>query len=176
MSRHPLDSLSTEEFNRTTAALRASGDLIPSRRFASITLDEPAKASVLAWREGDPIVRRSLSVLWDRADNKAYEAIVDLGETGTDTVVSFDHVPGVTPNFTVDEWHDCDVAMKADPRVVAALAERGLTDLDLVCIDVWTYGYAVMPRAVAGQATGLGGHLGAVQPRPETPTPTRFPG
>ena len=82
MSRHPLDSLSTEEFNRTTAALRASGDLIDSRRFASITLDEPAKAAVLAWREGDPIVRRSLSVLWDRADNKAYEAIVDLGETG----------------------------------------------------------------------------------------------
>ena len=79
MSRHPLDSLSTEEFNRTTAALRASGDLIPSRRFASITLDEPAKATVLAWREGDPIDRRSLSVLWDRADNKAYEAIVDLG-------------------------------------------------------------------------------------------------
>ena len=50
MSRHPLDSLSAEEFNRTTAALRSSGDLIPSRRFASITLDEPAKAAVLAWR------------------------------------------------------------------------------------------------------------------------------
>ena len=64
MSRHPLDSLSTEEFNRTTAALRASGDLIDSRRFASITLDEPAKAFVLAWREGDPVPRRSLSVLW----------------------------------------------------------------------------------------------------------------
>ena len=120
---------------------------------------------MLAWREGDPIVRRSLSVLWDRADNKAYEAIVLLGEDGTDTVVSFDHVPGVTPNFTVDEWHDCDVAMKADPRVVAALAERGLTDLDLVCIDVWTYGAGVDARAVAGQAAGLGGHLGA-GPRP----------
>src|SRR6476469_312165 len=65
VSRHPLDSLSTEEFTRTTAALRASGDLIPSRRFASIALDEPAKAAVLAWREGDPIVRRSPYVLWD---------------------------------------------------------------------------------------------------------------
>ena len=147
MARHPLDSLSTEEFRRTTDALRAAGELIPSRRFASITLDEPAKAAVLAWREGDPISRRSLSVLWDRADNKAYEAIVELAEAGAgdDAVVSFDHVPGVTPNFTVDEWHDCEVAMKADPTVVAALAERGLTDLDLVLIDVWTYGAAVMP-------------------------------
>jgi len=147
VSPHPLDSLSTEEFRRTTAALRASGDLIDSRRFASITLDEPAKATVLAWREGDPVLRRSLSVLWDRADNKTYEAIVSLADDpANDAVVSFEHIPDVTPNFTVDEWHDCDVAMKADPRVVAALAERGLTDLDLVCIDVWTYGKAMMPE------------------------------
>src|SRR6478735_8441232 len=117
VSPHPLDSLSTEEFRRTTAALRASGDLIDSRRFASITLDEPAKATV------------------SLADDPA-----------NDAVVSFEHIPDVTPNFTVDEWHDCDVAMKADPRVVAALAERGLTDLDLVCIDVWTYGKAMMPE------------------------------
>lgn len=130
MSPHPLDSLSAEEFRRTTEALRASGDLTPTRRFASITLDEPAKADVLAWREGDPIVRRSLSVMWDRSDNKTYEAIVELGDS--DSVVSCTHIPGVTPNFTPDEWHDCEVAMKANPEVVAALAERGLTDLDLV--------------------------------------------
>ena len=77
MASHPLDSLSTEEFRRTTAALRAGGQLTPTRRFASITLDEPAKATVLAWRDGDPIQRRSLSVLWDRSDNKTYEAIVE---------------------------------------------------------------------------------------------------
>ncbi len=156
MSRHPLDSLSAEEFRRTTGALRASGDLVPSRRFASITLDEPAKADVLAWREGYPIRRRSLSVMWDRADNKAYEAVVELAESGAadDRVVSFTHVPGVTPNFTVDEWHDCEVAMKVNPVVVAALAERGLTDLDLVLIDVWTYGKALMPQKYRDRRLG----------------------
>ncbi len=156
MSRHPLDSLSEDEFRRTTAALRSSGDLIPSRRFASIALDEPAKETVLAWREGDEIGRRSLSVLWDRADNKAYEAVVELAASGADgdQVISFDHVPGVTPNFTVDEWHDCEVAMKANPEVVAALAERGLTDLDLVLIDVWTYGRALMPEKYRDRRLG----------------------
>ena len=130
---------------------------------------------MLAWREGDPIVRRSLSVLWDRADNKAYEAIVVLGRGPVPLptrCVSFDHVPGVTPNFTVDEWHDCEVAMKADPRVVEALAERGITDLDLVLIDVWTYGHAADAGEVA-DAAGLGGHLGAVQPDRQ---PVRQPG
>ena len=156
MSRHPLDSLSSEEFRRTTDALRVAGNLTPTRRFASIALDEPAKADVLAWREGDPIVRRSLSVLWDRSDNKTYEAVVALSEDGPagDTVVSFDHIPGVTPNFTVDEWHDCEVAMKADPRVVQALAERGITDLDLVLIDVWTYGKALMPEQYRDRRLG----------------------
>ncbi len=148
MSRHPLDSLSTEEFHRTTAALSAAGHLVPSRRFASITLSEPAKTDVLAWREGDPITRFSLSVLWDRADNRTYEAIVDLAESGADadSVHFFQHIPGVTPNFTLDEWHDCSETMKADPRVVAALGERGITDLDLVLIDVWAYGRSLVPQ------------------------------
>ena len=156
MSRHPLDSLSAEEFRRTTEALRASGDLVQTRRFASITLDEPAKADVLAWREGDPIVRRSLSVMWDWEDNKTYEAIVELAESGggDDRVLSFTHIPDVTPNFTPDEWHDCEVAMKANPEVVAALAERGLTDLDLVLIDVWTYGKALMPEKYRDKRLG----------------------
>ncbi len=156
MARHPLDSLTTEEYRRTTAALREAGHLNPSHRFASITLDEPAKADVLAWRQGDgPIPRRSLSVLWDRADNKAYEALVGLAEdASSDGVVSFTSVPGVTPNFTPDEWHECEVAMKADPDVVAALAERGLTDLDLVLIDVWTYGHALMPEKYRDRRLG----------------------
>ena len=145
MPRHPLDPLSADEFRRTTAALRAAGLLTDSRRFASITLHEPAKDVVLAWRPGDPISRRSLSVLWDRADNNTYEAVVELTDT-VDRVRSFDHIPGVTPNFTVDEWHDCDAAMKVHPDVIAALAERGITDVDLVLIDVWTYGRPLMPE------------------------------
>ncbi|TKV57634.1 primary-amine oxidase [Nakamurella flava] len=149
MAIHPLDALSEQEFRRTTAALRAADHLAPTRRFASITLDEPAKADVLAFTRGEAgrPARRSLSVLWDRADNATYEALVELGEDETaDRVLSFTAVPGVTPNFTPDEWHECEVALKKDPRVVAALAERGITDLDLVLIDVWTYGKALMPE------------------------------
>ncbi|PPK92421.1 primary-amine oxidase [Kineococcus xinjiangensis] len=143
MTRHPLTPLSAEEFDRSRSVLQESGRLLPSMRFASVSLAEPPKADVLAWREGDPVPRRALSVLWDRAGRSTHEAVVDLvaGE-----VVSFDHVPGVTPNFTVDEYHECERAVKADPDVVAALAARGITDLGLVLIDVWTYGLGVMPE------------------------------
>jgi primary-amine oxidase len=81
-------------------------------------------------------------VLLDRAENKTYESIVDL--TG-DRVVSFEHIPGVQPNFTLDEFHEIDAAMREHPDVIAALAERGFTDLDLILIDTWTYAKALMP-------------------------------
>ena len=49
------------------------------------------------------------------ADNKTYEATVDL--TG-DAVLSFKHVPDVTPNFTVDEFHEVDAALRKHPAVI----------------------------------------------------------
>ena len=79
----------------------------------------------------------------DRAENQTYEATVDL--TG-DAVVSFELIPGVTPNFTMDEFHAVDEAMRTQPEVIAALAGRGFTDLSLVLMDVWTYGKAMMPE------------------------------
>ncbi|MFB9376766.1 primary-amine oxidase [Kineococcus gynurae] len=140
---HPLSPLTTAEFEANRDILRASGRIAETVRFATVTLAEPPKVDVQAWRSGDPVPRRARSIMWDRADNKTYEAVVDLvaGE-----VAEFEHLPGVTPNFTVDEWHDCNDVLKEEPRVVAALAARGITDLDLVLLDVWTYGHGVMPE------------------------------
>ncbi len=142
MAVHPLVPLDAEEFRSTAEILRRDQQLEASWRFASIELLEPPKAVVQAWRQGDPVPRTSLAVLWNRADNQTYEGVVDL--TG-DRVLSWTHMPGATPNFTVDEYHEVDEAMRAHPEVVAALADRGITDLSLVIIDVWTYGKALMP-------------------------------
>ena len=32
--------------------------------------------------------------------------------------------------MTVDEFYECDDALRRDPRVVEALAARGITDID----------------------------------------------
>ena len=143
MAKHPLEPLSADEFRRTAEILRRDQGVTDSWRFASIELKEPPKQDVKAWKPGDPVGRASLAVLWNREDNQAYEAVVDL--VG-DAVVSWTHLPGVCPNFTVDEWHDCDEAMRAHPDVIAALAARGITDMSLLLIDVWTYGKALMPE------------------------------
>lgn len=142
MTAHPLDSLTGEEFSRTSAILAREHGIDAGWRYASIALQEPPKTVVKAWRDGDPIERRAFAVLWKKQTNEVHEAVVNLT---ADAVESWTHVPGVTPNFTIDEYHDCDHAMKADPEVRAALAGRGI-DVEAVLFDVWTYGGAVIPE------------------------------
>jgi primary-amine oxidase len=151
MAAHPLEPLRAAEFRQTATVLRRDCGVTESYRFASIELKEPPKAAVKGWRPGDPISRTSQAVVWDRADNKTYEAIVDLG---ADRLVSWQHVPDVCPNFTVDEYHDADAAMRAHPEVIAALAARGITDMGLVLIEVWTYGKALMPERYRDRRLG----------------------
>ncbi len=143
MTQHPLEPLTADEFRQTASILRREGRVSDSFRFASIELKEPPKSEVRAWRQGDAVQRTSFAVVFNRADNQTYEATVDL--TG-DSVVSFEHIPDVTPNFTLDEFHDVDVALHQHPDVIAKLAARGFTDMSLVLIDVWTYGKALMPE------------------------------
>ncbi len=140
---HPLEPLNEQEFRLTTAVLRREQALTDAWRFASIELDEPAKATVKAWRPGDPVPRQALAVLWNREDNQTWEGVVDLS---AESVESWTHVPGVTPHFTTDEYNEVDTAMRAHPDVISALAERGITDMSLVTIEVWTYAKALMPE------------------------------
>jgi primary-amine oxidase len=154
---HPLDPLNSAEIRSTVHALARDAGVTPAFRYASVSLAEPPKVELLAWL-ADPVhlphpARRAEAVVWNRADNRAYEARVLLAADGA-VVESFVHVPGVTPNFTVDEWHECDETMRADPRVIAALADRGITDMALVAVDVWTYGAALLPEKYADRRLG----------------------
>ena len=151
MAHHPLDSLSAEEFRLTAEILRREGRVTDGWRFTSIELKEPDKATVKAWRPGQPVPRQSFAVLLDRAENKTYEATVDLSGG---SVVSFVHIPGVQPNFTLDEFYEIDAVMRKHPDVIAALAERGFTDMDLVLVDTWTYAKALMPEKYRDRRLG----------------------
>ena len=101
MAQHPLDSLSADELGRTAEIVRRENRVTPGWRFTSIELKEPDKSFVKAWRAGDPVPRSSFAVLLDRTENKTYEATVDLV---AESVVSFEYIPDVQPNFTLYEF------------------------------------------------------------------------
>jgi primary-amine oxidase len=143
LARHPLDPLSAAEFRQAAAILRRDRGVGGGWRYASIELAEPGKAALAGWQPGDGIQRAARVVCWNRSDGRVYSAMVSL--TG-DRVLSFTGRPGVQPNATLDEWHEADAMLRRDPRIIAALAERGITDLDRVLFDTWTYGHALVPQ------------------------------
>ena len=146
---HPLDPLTADEIRHVAAALREAKGVTNSWRFASIDLAEPAKPELAASPSG--IVRTAHAICWNTADGQAYRALVTLpgGE-----ITHWQELPGVQPNMTVDEWHECDEMLRRHPAVISALASRGITNMDLVLTDVWAYGAAVAPRRYSGRRIG----------------------
>ncbi len=132
---HPLDPLSEREITAATRLVREEHDLDERARFVTVTLLEPAKAEVLS---GNQLDRRAFVVVLDPEVGSTYEGVVSLTR---ETVVSWEHVPDVKPPLLGDEYWDFVEALKSDERFRAALADRGITDLDLVSIDSIPPGY-----------------------------------
>ena len=156
MTTHPLDPLTADEFRAAAAILRRDRGVDERWRFASIELREPAKDVVRSWQPGDAVPREARVVCFDRDANAAYKALVSLwgGPGAEGAVLDWTPVPGEQPNVTVDEWHEAHVALLAEPRVVEALAKRGITDLDLVLMDTWAYGHSLIPRQFSERRVG----------------------
>ncbi|WP_408633194.1 primary-amine oxidase [Mycobacterium hippophais] len=161
---HPLDPLAADEFEAVSAILRRDTDVDDGWRFASVELSEPGKAELREFAAtGIAPQRRATVICLHRATNSTYKGVVSLTE---DRVESFTHLPGVQANFTVDEFAECDRMLRSHPDLIAALARRGITDLELVFMDTWTYGNAVAPtefrdRRIGWSDTWLRGAPGA---------------
>ena len=151
MSSHPLDPLSADEIRSAAAILRRDKGVDERWRFASIELREPSKATARDHRPGEPVARAAEVICWNREDGAVYKARVDLDG---DRVSAWDHVPDGQPNMTVDEFTECDATLRKDPRVIEALAGRGITDMDRVLIDTWAYGAHLVPEQHRGGRIG----------------------
>jgi primary-amine oxidase len=129
---HPLDPLTREEIVSTADILRAAGRVAEGTRFASIDVNEPPKAEILAFRSGIAARREAFVVLYNWADNRTSEAVVDLRGR---KVLSWKDVPGVQPPLIPEDDHArTDRILRADPRWVEAMRRRGIQDLNGVVI------------------------------------------
>ncbi|MEM1255876.1 MAG: primary-amine oxidase [Cyanobacteria bacterium P01_H01_bin.21] len=134
---HPLEPMTPDEIAAAVTIVRQEKSLSSSVRFATVTLNEPAKATVLSFKPGDTIEREAFLILLDNATAQTYEAIVSLGSR---TVKSWEHIPEVQPPIMLDEFVECEAAVKANEDFQAAIAKRGITDPDLVMVDPWSAG------------------------------------
>ena len=136
---HPLEPLTPDEITAAVALLRKQCGHNPKMRFVSVTLHEPTKDEVLAFKPGDPLVRCAFVVLLDKSvlGGATYEAVVNITEERID---SWQLIPGVQPSVMVEEMILTEKIIKAHPEFQSALARRGITNMELVNIDFWSVG------------------------------------
>jgi len=125
---HPLEPLSPAEIAAAARIVRAEHDLGAGMRFETIVLREP---------DGHGAERQAFVSTYDIATGKLFEAIVSLADG---TVERWTPRPGAMPRIAPDEFLLAEAVAKRDPRFIAALAKRGITDLSLVCSDPWSCG------------------------------------
>lgn len=133
---HPLDPLSYREFWRVLELLRDAGHMDRKTRFSQLTLQEPPKREVLAWRAGAGMPRKAYAVV--RRGEEAFEAVVDLT---ADRVASWSPLKEVHPN-----WIEADFKAMVDkvlehPDFVSGLKARGITDTTFLDCSTVPPGY-----------------------------------
>jgi primary-amine oxidase len=134
---HPLDPLSSAEIAAATAILRASREIGASYRFVSVSLREPPKEQVVAFRDGDRVDREAFAVMFDHAHDATYETVISLSRG---EVLSWTHIPEEEPAISLDEMAQAEEVVRRDPEFIAALRRRGLDDPDRVVLDAWAPG------------------------------------
>jgi primary-amine oxidase len=137
-AQHPLDPLDRAEIAAAIELLRAERGVGPAWRFVCVVLHEPAKAELRAWSPGDVLEREAFCVVIDPPTRTSFEAIVALTSGRVRSWRCIDD-PGQPP-FMLDDFVDCESAVKRSPAFIDALTRRGITDIDSVMVDPWSAG------------------------------------
>jgi primary-amine oxidase len=140
-SRHPLDPLEPAEIAFAVAAIRKERKVGDSVRFVTVSLKEPSKEVIAKFESqaGRYYPRDAFVILLDKATGRGYEVEVDLR---TGELRRYEALPeGVQPPIMLEEFVECELAVRQSPVFRDAMKKRGIEDLNLVMIDAWSAGH-----------------------------------
>ncbi|MGO8066743.1 primary-amine oxidase [Rhizobium leguminosarum] len=142
---HPLDPLSLDEIASAVAILKDTQTFAATFRFPITRLEEPTKADLAAYRLGDRLPRLAFILAIDISNGETFEGIVDLtaGTVSSYIRLPLDELPYGQPPIMLCEFETVEGTVKSDPRWIAAVKKRGITDEDipLIQIDPFSSGY-----------------------------------
>src|SRR6516225_6587117 len=119
--------LSAAEVTAARDLLVTAGELPDGAAIAHIVLDEPHKDALAAWKAGDPIDRRVRALVVPGPELTMVELVVSLTRGEIDERVV---VEGMRPSLLFGESFMAIVACQGSDEYIAALARRGITDID----------------------------------------------
>ncbi len=134
--RHPLDPLSAQEIQSAVSMIQIVMQS-HSMRFVSVSVNEPEKAFVDEYSPGQIWDRQAYAITYDPETSETHEWTLSLT---SQKILGHEVLSGVQPNILLDEFIECEEAVKIDPRFQAAMEKRGITNMDRVMIDPWSAG------------------------------------
>ena len=127
---NPLDGLTAQEINQVVAILRTSKLSDDKSFFPLIELSEPPKKEVLAWKQGDPIIRKAYVNF--KGLNGTEEALVNINEAKVERVGKIIGEPMI---MLAEFVNSMKIALE-NPDFVTALAKRNLKPEDMFCLPL----------------------------------------
>ena len=138
---HPLDPLSAQELKDVVQHARNVWKLDHRHLFAMVQLHEPSKKIINNWKDSNAVERAAKITLWNSATSTVIEAII----TVEGKEISFTEIPGAKSPILSTESEKAIKAAKADKRIIAALMDRGVEDINQVHMETWPIG-AQIPK------------------------------
>jgi len=145
---HPLEPLSASEIKTAIALVKKEKSLSDRARFPNLSLREPEKQAVLNFKPNSAIAREAFIVVLEPAQNKTYEAIIDLQKKA---IVSWQQVTDGQPALLDEDYETLSTLAKADPRWRAAMKKRGITDPESAVVDGWAVGLKSEEEKASGK-------------------------
>ena len=133
--QHPLDPLSWDEYWTVTKTLHQAGYYNKETTLTSVNLSEPSKDLVLKWKPGKTIPRSAKVIV--RQEDKTYRAIADLKKA---EVTDWTLLEGIQPMWSGFEYGSMDEKLMAHPEVIAALENRGYSNLTFISSETLPLG------------------------------------
>lgn len=130
-SPSPLDPLTAAEITTAGALLRSGGLLGDSTTVLLLVLREPAKVTAGAEHTRPP--RLADARLFDHRSELVTDAIIDLDSL---RITGINSRPGVIPSFTKLDGRLARRLLATDPRWQQGLASRGLTNDDVMLVQM----------------------------------------
>ena len=133
---HPLDPLSKSELEVVVATLKSKLNFGPQHLIAMVQVEEPPKSELAKFKSGKSIQRAARVTVLDKSNCEVQECVISVDGV----VISTEVIEGAKAPILSVESAMAIAAVKADPRIVAALEKRGISNIASVQMETWSIG------------------------------------
>ena len=130
VATHPLDGLTADEMIAVVKILRDAKATDDKSFFPLIELSEPLKETVLAWKSGEPLLRKAYVNF--KGLKGTQEALVNITERKIERIAAL----AGEPMIMLEEFMSAMQVALEDKSFIAALATRNLKPDDTFCLPL----------------------------------------